>query len=214
MAPSSQCICSGCLNDCRALLTHAHDICPICARYSLNAQPCMACMQHPPVWQQLWHSAEYCPPLPAALHEWKHAKRSHFAALFRWLMRENPPRWLMDVHIDGILAMPLSRERRLWRGFNQCDELAEEIGQTFRLPVWHHDVVFRQHKVAQSSLNKKQRIENIQNAFEVKSADVVGKNILLVDDILTTGATITELARVLKNAGAVQIYVWVMARKK
>lgn len=163
-------------------------------------------------WQQEWFSAKYVPPLPTALHEWKHHGKSAFAALFQMAMLDNPPVWLADVAIDALLPMPISISRRLERGFNQCDELAAALANQYGWHILPQQAVFRQHKAAQSTLNKAQRLANIHNSFHIKH-DVRGLNLLIIDDIFTTGITLTELTRSLKTAGANQIYVWVAARK-
>ena len=164
------------------------------------------------LWQREWFSAKYAPPLPTALHEWKHAGKIGLSKLFQMIMLENPPIWLPEVAIDAVLPMPISTTRRLTRGFNQCDELIDVLVKQYGWRALPNQAIFRQHKAAQSTLNKAQRVNNIHDSFQIKY-DVRGLNILIIDDILTTGATLTELTRSLKNAGANHIYIWVVARR-
>lgn len=127
-------------------------------------------------------------------------------------MLQNPPIWLNEFSPDVVLAMPLSAKRRSERGFNQCDELVDALQQHYGWRTLPHHAVSRQHKAAQSTLNRTERIENIKNSFTIH-ADVRGLNILLVDDICTTGATLAELTRSLQAAGAARVAMWVVARK-
>ncbi len=193
---ATETVCSGCLNDLANIWVRPHQ---------QIATP-------DAVWSHEWQSANYIPPLPSALHDWKHGGKTAFSHFFQMLMLENPPIWLEQVSVDAILPMPISASRRLTRGFNQCDELADAISAHYQMPILPPDAVSRQHKAAQSTLNKAQRIENIKNSFTIQ-ADIRGQNILLIDDIYTTGATLGELARCVQLAGAKSIFVWVMARK-
>lgn len=178
----------------------------------LWAQPHQQYTTPDALWQREWFSAKYTPPLPTALHEWKHMGKIGFSKLFQMIMLENPPIWLPEVAIDAVLPMPISTTRRLTRGFNQCDELIDVLVEKYGWRMLPNQAIFRQHKAAQSTLNKAQRINNIHKSFQIKY-DVRGLNILIIDDILTTGATLAELTRSLKNAGANHIYIWVVARR-
>lgn len=167
-------------------------------------------------WSHEWCSAHYRPPLPQALHHWKHGGQNAFGQLFVDLMLNNPPIWFNTWQADYVLPMPISPERRLMRGFNQCDELAQALAQHYHLPILPHTALSRQHKAAQSTLNRAERLQNIQNSFQVQPpfhTMILGKRILLIDDICTTGATLNELSGCLKKAGASDVAMWVAARK-
>lgn len=189
-------LCSGCLKDFEALYAR-----PSQQIHTPNA-----------LWQREWCSANYQVPLPQALQQWKHHGNSAFMPLFAQIMRHNPPNWLPHQRIDAVLPMPISRERRAVRGFNQCEELAHALAASYHWTILPSNAVFRQHKVAQSMLNRKQRLANIKNSFTVQH-NVRGLHILLLDDICTTGATLNELAKALHEAGAASVSMWVVARK-
>lgn len=196
--------------------THTIPLCSGCLKdlVSLHVFPSQQPITPNRLWTHEWCSANYAPPLPQALHHWKHQGNTAFAALFTHLMLDNPPIWLPDIlpQIDAILPMPISPQRRLQRGFNQCDELATAVSASYHLPILSSNAVMRQHKAAQSTLNRAQRIDNIKNSFTIQT-DVSQKTLLLIDDICTTAATLTELTHCLQNAGAKNIVVWVVARK-
>jgi ComF family protein len=123
---------------------------------------------------------------------------------------------------DFIVPVPLHQRRLRWRGFNQAELLANFIGQNlapgFSLPI-KNDIIFRQ-KYAGTQMkikNYKERKRNISGAFSVRqdSSEIIkDKDILLVDDIATTGATLFEIGRILKQNGARKVWGAVIARQE
>lgn len=126
-------------------------------------------------------------------------------------MLANPPHWLPESGIDAVLAMPLSRKRRIYRGFNQSDELAAAVTRYYKLPLLPHFSVQRVHKAPQSTLLGAERAKNVRRSFTV-DLDVKNRKVLIIDDVMTTGASIFELARTLHHSGAAAVYAWVVAR--
>lgn len=145
------------------------------------------------------------------LYAFKHRADWSMLRPLRAVMLGHPPPWLESVQADCILAVPLSKRRRLFRGFNQSDGLAEAVGEHYGLTVLPHTAVFRRHQVPQSTLKQNERRRNIKNAFVLKNQYVKNRKILLVDDVTTTGATFEELARTLKQAGASAVFCWALA---
>ena len=127
-------------------------------------------------------------------------------------MLDNPPIWLEEAEIDAVLGMPISHKRRLTRGFNQSEELAQAIADAYDGEFLPHTAVYRHHRPPQSSLNKAERQINIRDVFRV-DADVSGKTILIIDDVTTTGSSIGELAQALREAGTKRVYAWVIAKR-
>lgn len=118
--------------------------------------------------------------------------------------------WRFDLPSEIILVpIPLHAKREKWRGFNQARILATALAQKFGQP--YCEALFRTKETkSQVGLKKQDRLENIKEAFDlVKSVDVGGKNFVIVDDVFTSGATMAEAGRVLKKAGAKN--VWAMA---
>lgn len=113
-----------------------------------------------------------------------------------------------------VSFVPLSRKRLLWRGFNQAELLAKNFSKSQKLPISNLLKRLR-HNSFQSYSSRVERFQNIKGAFEViKGSDILGKVIILVDDVVTTGATLNECARVLKNAGAREVSGLVVASRK
>lgn len=114
--------------------------------------------------------------------------------------------------IDFIVPVPLHRKRLKLRGFNQAELLAGYMGKQFNLPL-NFELKRIRYTIPQMNLPREERLENIKEAFEVKNPDIlVGKTLLLVDDIFTTGATVNECSQVLIKAGAKQVLVLTLAR--
>lgn len=111
-----------------------------------------------------------------------------------------------------IVPVPLHKKRRRFRGFNQSEILAKILAQAFELQQKDLLLLRKKNTIAQTSLNRKQRISNIENAFETKRPSAMNyEKVLLVDDIATTGATLNECAKVLKKSGAKSVWALVLA---
>jgi ComF family protein len=113
-----------------------------------------------------------------------------------------------------LVPVPLERKRMKWRGFNQSEEIAKELAGYLEIPLIN-DALFKiKETLAQINLTGEEREENIKGVFSVKNiAKIVRKRILLVDDVYTTGSTMNECARVLKDAGAKEIWGVAVARE-
>ncbi len=115
--------------------------------------------------------------------------------------------------IDLIVPVPLHRRRLWWRGFNQAAILAEEISRRLKVPLDATAIVRKRATAAQTSRDHDARRRNVRRAFAVaKPARVAERAVLLVDDVMTTGATVDECARVLLEAGARSVDVFTLAR--
>ncbi len=115
--------------------------------------------------------------------------------------------------IDLIAPVPLHPRRFAERGFNQAELIAQDVGKSSGIPV-SSDLLKRvRYTRIQARLNKDERIKNIKDAFKInKDIDIKNKNILLVDDVFTTGSTLQECAKVLKQAGASSVRGFSVAR--
>ena len=202
--------------DCALLMARlqiGNEACPLCAKPSLQAAVCGECQQHPPHFERLWASYHLDWPLHSVIAEFKYQQHwSHVRAFAAW-MAEAPPPWLHQAALDGVLAMPLSRVRLIERGYNQAHILVQELASMLPLTCaeLNSEAMLREHKPPQSTLKHAQRMKNIRGVFTIQ-ADVNKRNLLLIDDVVTTSATLNELARTLKTAGAATVSCWVLAR--
>lgn len=114
---------------------------------------------------------------------------------------------------DMIIPVPLSRKRQLIRGFNQAEIIANIIAKEITMPVENNLLYRRLNNRPQVGLIADQRQSNVRGIFNIRSKELLrGKNILLVDDVITTGATISECARVIKEAGASKVWGLALAK--
>jgi ComF family protein len=114
--------------------------------------------------------------------------------------------------IDGILPVPLHRKRLRHREFNQSALLARYVAHNLGVPLIIDCLIKMTDTLPQVGLTSKERKENISNAFGIQDNTLVkGKNIMLIDDVITTGATVRECSKILKKAGAHDIHVVALA---
>ena len=114
-----------------------------------------------------------------------------------------------------LVPAPLSKKKLKERGYNQSEELAKELSKILKIPVISDNLTKIRHTKPQMELKKEQREKNLENAFQIKNpAEFAGKKIFLVDDVYTTGSTMQECARVLRGAGAKQVWGTTIAREE
>jgi len=143
------------------------------------------------------------------IHLFKYNGVRPLAGTFGHLMAQALPR---ETTFDVIVPMPLHWFKKWQRGFNQSDILAREIGQKWNVPV--RNLIHRKKATRpQAGLTNAKRRANMQGAFKVtRGKPLAGMRVLLVDDVVTTGATASACARVLKRAGAAHVALLALAR--
>ena len=114
---------------------------------------------------------------------------------------------------DIIIPVPIHKKRKKSRGYNQSELIARKISNDFNIPIYTDVLMKHKNNKMQSSLNKNDRIKNIQDVYKVENTDKIKeKNVLIIDDIYTTGLTTKECKKVLKQAGAKQIGIMIIAK--
>jgi ComF family protein len=147
------------------------------------------------------------------IHEFKYGRQIHLRHLVaRWLKAALDDERIRESRFDIIVPVPLHAARQRERGFNQAGLLAALLSAQTSIPS--KPVLERiRYTTTQTALDRSERIENLHNAFRLrKNADVRGLRVLLIDDVLTTGSTLSECARVLKRAGALSVHAATAAR--
>lgn len=184
-----------------------------CARCALPlpgpAALCGACQRRPPPWDSAWAPFRYGWPLDRLEARYKFGRElaagRTLAALWQ---RATPPADLPAL----IVPVPLHRTRLRQRGYNQALELARPLGRALGVPV-RHDVLLRQRAtVAQTELDAPARRRNVRGAFALREGVRLPAHVTLLDDVMTTGATLAECARLLRRAGVARVQVWALAR--
>jgi ComF family protein len=167
---------------------------------------CGACLTAPPGFDRLVAPFVYAFPVDSLIQALKYGGRLVIARL---LAEALVP--LMDEDVDCLVPVPLSDARLRDRGFNQAHEIARGVGRATRLKVVA-TLCRRVHDTPpQALLPWKERPRNVRGAF-VCDSDVKGACVGIIDDVATSGATLNELSRVLKRAGAARVVGWSAAR--
>jgi len=178
--------------------------CPVCALPDTGGEVCGRCSRRPPAFDRTTAAYLYAFPVEQMVQALKYGDALELAA---WLgERLVPP----DGEWDLLLPVPLHADRLAERGFNQAIELARPLAR--RGLVLRHDVLRRVRATkAQAGLDARSRRRNLRNAF-VASGNLRGRRILLLDDVMTTGATLDAAAAALRRAGAARVANQVLAR--
>lgn len=207
-------VCRACLKQPEPL--EADFYCRTCRTPFLNRHPlddtgqCGLCRLGLNGFDEVFSAGAYDGALRKLIHLFKFEGVRPLARPLGGFLAQALPR---ELRFDVIVPMPLHWQRRWRRGFNQSELLAREIGRRWNLPV--HKLVRRKRATApQAGLTSSQRRKNVQGAFEAtKRAKLHGMSVLLIDDVLTTGATAGACARVLKRAGAAHVSLLALARR-
>jgi ComF family protein len=171
---------------------------------------CGACLIEPPAYEYARAAGVYAGPLREALHALKFGRKRALARPLAALTLAQCRRVLGD-DVDALLPVPLSPARRRERGFNQSELIADRIGAARRLAVEPRWLRRRRDTRPQTELLADERRQNVRDAF-VASRAAAGRHVVIVDDILTTGATVNECARTLRAIGARRVGVVTVAR--
>lgn len=197
-------LCTACQNE---LPQHSGTHCPQCAEVTLDGEHCARCRKESPHFDRTIAHFRYEFPVDRIIHALKYG---HQLAIAQWLGKILASHPGMSEH-DHIIAMPLHPQRLQERGFNQSSEIARAISQKLQRPLSRNLLLRSRATATQAELALKERQHNVRGAFECQ-ADLTGQSVLLIDDVMTSGATLNECARVLKIHGCQRVTVVVAAR--
>jgi ComF family protein len=182
------------------------DHCPQCALPTVDGTLCGACLAHPPRFDAIKAAFVYEWPLAPLIHQYKYGGNLALARLFAHTLASR-----ITGAADLIIPMPLAPQRLAGRGFNQALEIARIVSRVKRIELATNACRRVRESLPQATLPWNERARNIRRAF-VCDRDLNGLSVAVIDDVLTTGATLNELARNLRKAGAREIQGWVVAR--
>lgn len=181
--------------------------CPVCAAPG-SSEVCGECLKHPPAFDRTSAALDYTFPVDKLIQAYKYHHQLALAHLFGALLsrtvREQP-------RPDIIIPMPLHPIRLRERGFNQAHEIAKHLNKDLGVPLAAQRLHRVVNTVSQATLDWEARKKNMKGAFAC-DAPLNGQHIVLIDDVMTSGATLNAAAKTLKHAGAAQVSLWVVAR--
>jgi ComF family protein len=199
--------------DCRHELPWLETACHRCGQPLPARQEdttCGRCQHQPPAFDITRALFHYRPPIDYLVKRLKFSDELAIGRLFACLLAEQLAARQTRMP-ELLLPVPLHRTRRRERGFNQATELARHLGRELGIPVNQRLCRRHRHTQPQSLLPIAARRKNLRRAFSI-SGKLPATHVAIVDDVMTTGHTAGELARVLKQAGADIVEVWVIAR--
>jgi ComF family protein len=194
-------LCADCARDLPPPAAHA---CPRCALPSPAGEICGHCLREPPAFDSTRAAFDYAFPLDVLVKRLKYGHRLALAGFFAHALAPLPC-------VDLVLPMPLHPRRLRARGFNQAVEIARPLARAANVPLALAAVARIRDTPPQASLERDARLTNLRTAFASRRR-FDGLRIALVDDVMTTGASLDALARCLKASGAAQVHNLVVAR--
>ena len=174
---------------------------------------CGGCLAAPPPWRRAHSALRYDDASRALVLGFKHGDRLHLGQLLAGWMRLAGAELLADAEV--LVPVPLHRRRLVSRRYNQAAVLARALGEAAGVPVSDRALVRVRSTPSQGQRTRSQRARNVQAAFRVddsRRGEIAGRRVVLVDDVLTSGATAGACARVLLRAGAASVDLLTLAR--
>ncbi|WP_153145583.1 ComF family protein [Dechloromonas sp. H13] len=181
--------------------------CPQCGVETTLGERCGACLKDPPAFNRTIALFRYEFPVDRLIQALKYG---HQLPLANWFGQGLSEKIVATEH-DLLLPLPLHPSRLASRGFNQAVEIARTISRLRNIPISVDHLTRIRATSPQAALPLKERPRNVRGAFEC-SADLGGRRVLLVDDVMTSGSTLRECARILKMHGAAEVTLAIAAR--
>ena len=206
---NSYSLCKDCFDELHFIL----DGCIKCGKpivnYSLEEQniiECVSCTGKSFYFDKAISCIEYNDFSKKIIFGFKYNNKTYMSRYIADIMREKLE--LEEISFDYIMFVPLHKKRMKKRGFNQAQKIAKYLGKQTKTPV-HDCIVRKEYTRRLYKLNKEERKQELKGVFKLKNSniDLSDKNIILIDDIFTTGSTVNEISKILKNSGVNQIVV-------
>ncbi len=195
--------------ECKKKITYIQEpICKKCGKVLLfeEQEYCYDCCKKQHSYTRglaLWI---YDENLKKSIYRFKYNNKREYAKVYANEIVLHHKRQIKEWNADGIIPIPLHKSKMRSRGFNQAEVLAIELSKQLSIPCYSNLISREKKTLPQKSLNDKQRINNLKNAFKIKQNDVKLNKIILIDDIYTTGVTIDSVTKVLKQEGINEVY--------
>jgi ComF family protein len=205
-------IASAICDRCQDSLPWIGNPCRGCALPLPGAEPslCADCLQSTPVFDLAWAAFRLAPPVQGLIHRLKYSAGFGGANALGTMMALRLARRPQPLP-DLLIPVPLHHLRQRLRGYNQAHELAQVISKVLSIPVAPRAVARTKRTQDQIGQSAVERRRNLRGAFAARES-MQGLHIALLDDVMTTGTTLSELARACRKAGAVRVEAWAVAR--
>lgn len=174
-----------------------------------NVYQCFACRDWGQGIDKVSALFDFKAPINKLVHQLKYQQDIYVAKLFANMMLSH---FNSTISYDVIIPVPLTQQRLQQRGFNQSLEIAKTLAKESGMPLSYTTLSKSFDSKCQSSLSKDQRKRNLTASHFTVNKPIIGKRVLLIDDVVTTGITVTCIAGVLKKHGASIVEAWVVCR--
>lgn len=201
-----QLVCSDCWN---RIAEFDLPFCLCCREILIDGRSCPKCTRDD--FLPVFALGNYVIPLKEAVHRFKYGGFKTMGVDLADRLIDKHVSSLEKLKIDIVVPIPLHSYREKKRGFNQAVILSDIIGKRLEIPVENHGLLKVKRTKDQTKLDPRRRELNIKGAFRVSGSDLMNKKILMVDDVITTGATILEARKVLIDSGARPVAVCAVA---
>jgi ComF family protein len=220
--PATSLLCA----ECRLNLTRNDECCEQCAEELplalgstsvLHSKRCGRCISNPPAFQRTFFAYDYNVSVAELIQRFKFGEMLILSKLLADMISQRIKKCEYS-RPDALIPVPLHPVRLKQRGFNQSLELARAVGKALNIPVYHTLLIRTRNTPKQSGLDRKTRENNIKGAFRLQTnedmIDLAGKHLAIIDDVITTGSTAQEVAKVLKCSGVDTISVIAIAKTR
>lgn len=205
--------------DCQSDLTQIKHACYQCGIPLHNTgenQLCGQCLQKKPYFDQVISLYHYQQPMIWLIQQMKFNNKLLFARLLSQLMLKHLIGFQAKKKFsipDAIIPVPLHHKRQFQRRFNQAEELSRLVANKFNCRLDTQFIERSLNNAQQSGLNARQRKKNVKGIFKINNKKQYSyKHVTVVDDVMSTGSTVNEVARILKQAGIERVDVWILSR--
>jgi ComF family protein len=209
---NNQLLCKSCYEKIESNLP---PFCKKCGLGKSNYEPddCLACKGKFFNFDRAWSACIYKEPVKNLIHIFKYNSKLRLRRLFLTLFSQFIKEYCVPIaDYDFVLAVPMHPARLREKEFNHAHILAQDLGVQFTIPVFNN-LVRSRNNLPQTGLSLTERINNVKDVFKIKNPEqAFNKNILIIDDVFTTGSTVSEIASVLKRNGAGRVDVLTLAR--
>jgi ComF family protein len=197
---------------CADNLPYLENACQQCAlEIPIGSDVCGQCLNKPPPFDLTLSVFKYEEPISNWIHQLKYDEQIHLATIMGSFIAQHAIETGIDLP-QAIICVPSHKCRLAERGFNQSQLIAIAAAKRLGIPYQSKAVRKTKHTARQASLSKAQRLKAQQGSFEVETA-VNLNSVAIIDDVVTTGATIKEISKILKKNGVNYIQVWSFARR-